>query len=135
MSVISIFVADDHDLVREGLKSLIDNSDQLNHVGEAASLNAIEPALEERMPDVLLLDVEFPEGRSFETCARLKKQFPKLKILILTGISSREIVNECLMSEADGFLLKGVKYNELVSAIRDVMAGRSIMDPHVLDGD
>ena len=133
MGSISVFVADDHDLVREGLKSLIENSDQLSHVGEAATLDAIIPALDRQLPDILLLDVEFPEGKSFTTCAQIKDKFPTLKVLILTGISSKEIVNECLLSEADGFLLKGVKYNELVTAIRDVMAGRSIMDPHMLE--
>lgn len=135
MSTISVMVADDHGLVREGLRALVEASDTLDYVGEASRLSEVEAAVEEIRPDVLLLDVEFPDGRSFDICTRLKQNRPELKVLFLTGIAGRDIVNQCLMTEADGFLLKGVKYNELTSAIRDVMAGRSIMDPNVLDGE
>ncbi len=133
MSEITVFIADDHNLVREGIQLLIDSADNMRVVGQVESLPRVLDAVKAAKPDVVLLDVYFPEGPSFSVCSEIKTVLPETKVIFLTGMDDERIVQESILSEGDGFLLKGVKYREFATAIRDVVAGRSIIDPHVME--
>jgi two-component system response regulator DevR len=129
MPQIKVFIADDHHLVREGISQLIGSADEMEVVGETGVLEEILEAVKSTRPHVVLLDVLFPEGPSFSICTQIKEALPETKVVFLTGLDDERTVQESILSEGDGFLLKGVKYKEFVSAIRDVMAGKSIIDP------
>lgn len=133
MSGISIFIADDHNLVREGLRALIEADEGMSVAGEAADLTEVLDGVEQVKPQVVLLDVYFPQGTSFAVCRQLKRAHPEIKVIFLTGASDDAVVNESMMSEGDGFLLKGVRFKQFASAIRDVMAGRSVVDQSLFE--
>lgn len=132
MSEIRVFIADDHNLVREGIRSLIEAADNLAVAAEASRLDQVLDAVKESKPQVVLLDVFFPAGPSFKICEAIKTEMPEVKVIFLTGVDDQKVVNESIMSEGDGFLLKGVKFAQFVAAIRDVIAGKSVIDQSVM---
>lgn len=132
MSEIRVFIADDHNLVREGIRSLIEAADSLVVAGEASRLDQVLDGVKAAKPQVVLLDVFFPAGPSFKVCEAIKEAMPEVKVIFLTGVDDKKVVNESIMSDGDGFLLKGVKFAQFVSAIRDVMAGKSVIDQSVM---
>lgn len=132
MGSIRVFIADDHNLVREGIRALIEAAENLEVAGEEERLSQVAEKVAEIQPQVLLLDVYFPEGPSFSVCTELKERFPELKVIFLTGMDDPKIVQESILSEGDGFLLKGVKLQTFTAAIRDVMAGKSVIDQSVM---
>lgn len=131
MKTIRLFIADDHELVRRGLAALVGASGAIEVVGESGSLDALPSVIEASQPDVLLLDVKFPQGDSYTVCGALKERWPDLKVLFLTSHGSEEVVFACIESGANGFLLKDVEPDQLVHAIHDVSEGKSILDPSV----
>jgi len=133
MSEITVFIADDHNLVREGIRALIEADENLVVAGEEANLDKVFEGVKNVRPQVVLLDVYFPTGTSFEVCMQIKRELPGTKVIFLTGMEGESVVQESIMSEGDGFLLKGVKFRQFSSAIRDVMAGRSVIDQSLFD--
>lgn len=131
MKKIRLFIADDHELVRRGLISLVSTADSIEVVGQIGELRRLPEALAAADPEVLLLDVKFPEGDSFHLCAKLQERHPDLKVLFLTSHSTDEVLFSCLDSGAKGFLLKDVEPDELIRAIEEVAAGNSVLDPSV----
>jgi two-component system response regulator DevR len=131
MNPISLLIADDHAMVRMGLRSLLDTCPGITVVGEADSLEGLSARVEEMQPTVLLLDVKFPTGDSFSSCEALKRKHPELRVLFLTSHGTDEVVFQCIRCGADGFLLKDVAPEVLTQAVLDVAAGKSILDPSV----
>lgn len=131
MKPISLLIADDHEIVRKGLKSLLETFEEVEVVGETGSLDRLPSMADECSPDVILLDVKFPVGNSFHYCRLLKSGNPAIKVLYLTSHDSDEIIFQCIDSGADGFLLKDVDPEELLRAITGVHHGKSILDPSV----
>lgn len=131
MSTVSICIADDHSMVRLGLKSLLESNAAIQVVGEAEALDVLPGRIRDLRPDLLLLDVKFQAGESFATCQALKEEFPDLKVLFLTSHGSDQVLFQCIQAGADGFLLKDVDGDELMRGILDVAGGRSILDPSV----
>lgn len=128
---IKVVLVEDSEVVRMGLVALLGTEPRLQIVGEAGSVaGGIETCTRVR-PDVVLLDLRLPDGTGFEACRQLLKLLPDTRVLILTSAVSDAMVDEAIRSGAHGYLLKEIDGRGLISAIRDVAAGKSILDPAV----
>jgi two-component system, NarL family, response regulator DevR len=124
-----IFLVDDHEVVRRGVRELLDAEDDFEVVGEAGTVeDAINrvPALN---PDVAVLDVRLPDGSGVELCRELRSTHPHLACLMLTSFDDDEALFEAIIAGASGYVLKQVKGSDIVNAVRQVGAGRSLLDP------
>jgi DNA-binding NarL/FixJ family response regulator len=124
-----VFLLDDHEVVRQGLKALLEAEPDLEVVGEAS--NAAEalarvPALR---PDVAVLDVRLPDGDGISVCRELKAKLPELACLMLTSFGDDDALFSAIMAGASGYVLKQIKGNDLVGAVRTVGRGESLLDP------
>jgi len=128
---IRVFVVDDHPMVREGLRSLLDD-EGIEVVGEAASAAEALREVRRVMPDVLLLDVELPDRDGLSTLTELRAAAPSMSVLVVTMHAERIFVRRAIAGGAAGYVLKGAGRRELLSAVRAVRAGGSVVDPALL---
>jgi two-component system response regulator DevR len=128
---IKIALVEDSEVVRMGLKALLQTDTQLQIVGEAGSVASGVELCVRLKPEVVLLDLRLPDGPGFDACRQILKQLPDTRVLILTSVVSDAMVDEAIRSGAHGYLLKEVDGRGLIQAIRDVAAGKSILDPAV----
>lgn len=128
---IRILIADDHAIVREGLRALIDAKPDMEIVGEAA--DGIEAVLKARslQPDVILLDLVMPRQDGIEAIREIKQENPNARVLVLTSFAEDEKVFPAIKAGALGYLLKDSSPQELLHAIRDVYQGRSSLHPTI----
>lgn len=128
---IRIVIVDDHPMVREGLRTMLDD-DGIEVVGEAGTTaDAIREA-RRATPDVLLLDVELPDGDGLATLRELKRVAPGVSVLVVTMHAERALVRRAIEMGAAGYVLKGVGRRELLSAVRAIRAGESVVDRTLL---
>ena len=126
-----IVVAEDHKILREGLKSLLQTVEDLQIVGEAADgLEAIR-SVESYHPELLLLDLSMPKMSGISVIRDLKIRFPETKILVLTIHDSEDYILEAFHSGLDGYCLKDANYSELLIAIRSVLDGKTFLSPSI----
>lgn len=131
MSKLRIFLADDHPIVRNGLRCLIDRQPDMAVVGEAVNgETAIREAVGLR-PDVVVMDVSMPGLGGLEATARLKRDFPATRVVVLTVHEDRGYVKQLLSAGAVGYVLKRSAAENLVQAIRSAAAGETYLDPAV----
>ena len=130
-SRIKVALVEDSEVVRMGLKALLQTDPHLQIVGEAGSVAAGVELCTRLRPEVLLLDLRLPDGTGFEACRQVLKILPDTRVLILTSAVSDALVDEAIRSGAHGYLLKEIDGRGLIQAIRDVAAGKSILDPAV----
>jgi len=128
---IRIVLCDDHELVRRGLKSVLLGVPGFVVVGEAEDAEGALSAVEELHPDVVVMDVRLPARSGIEACRDIRSAHPETKVLILTSYADDEALFSSIMAGASGFVLKQVRGADLVGAIREVAAGRSLLDPSV----
>lgn len=126
MSKIRVLIADDHDIVRFGIVTVLNSSDLIEVVGEVANGEDALNAYSSVVPDVCLLDISMPGISGIETATAIRKRFPTAVILILTMHQNEEYLNQALKAGAAGFILKQSSIRELVSAICDVHEGRTV---------
>ncbi len=131
MSDLRIVVADDHPVVREGLVSIITTDPGFQVVGEAATGRATLSEVERQDPDVLLLDLEMPEGDGIEVIRHLNDAGSRTRILVLTAFDRDDQIVQALQAGASGYLLKGAPREEIFRAIRTVARGGSTIAPMV----
>jgi DNA-binding NarL/FixJ family response regulator len=128
---IRLLIVDDHEVTRLGLRTLLQSDPHFEVAGEANSVtDALEAAVDLK-PDLILLDVRLADGSGIEVCRRLQSLNLESKILVLTSFADDDLVFDAIASGADGYLLKEIHGDRLVQAIRDVVAGKSILDPAV----
>ncbi len=126
---IDILIADDHDLVRSGIKTALSEHDDLVVVAEARDgAQAISEAIRVQ-PRVVIMDVRMPQVNGIEACREIRSQLPDTQVLMLTSYSDDRAVLAALVAGASGFLLKDVRTADLIEAVRVVGSGRSILDP------
>jgi two-component system response regulator DevR len=125
---IRIFLVDDHEIVRRGVADLFEDEPDLEIVGEAATVAEALARIPTTLVDVAVLDVRMPDGNGVELCRDLRSQKPELRCLILTSYSDDEALLNAIMAGASGFVLKQVLGNDLISAVRRVGAGESLLD-------
>jgi DNA-binding NarL/FixJ family response regulator len=123
MKPIRVLLADDHDLLRAGLKSLLNDLDGLEVVGQAANGREALALAEELCPDIVLMDILMPEMNGLDATARLVSRFPNLRVIILSMNSSEEYVLQAMRAGAAGYLLKNIGPTEMEQALRVVARG------------
>lgn len=128
---IRIMLVDDHEVVRAGLAALIEAEDDLEVVGEASDGPEALRVAPIYRPDVVVMDVRMPGGGGVEACRALRDAFPNLAVIMLTSYSDDEALFNSLMAGAAGFVLKQIRGRDLVTAIRTVAGGQSLLDPTV----
>ncbi|MEV6007972.1 response regulator transcription factor [Streptomyces sp. NPDC051976] len=128
-SPIRVFLLDDHEVVRRGVQDLLDAEPDIEVVGEAGTADhalARGPALR---PDVAVLDVRLPDGDGITVCRELRSGMPGLACLMLTSFDDDDALLDAIMAGAAGYVLKQIKGSDLVSAVRTVASGQSMLDP------
>ncbi|HEX9176348.1 MAG TPA: response regulator transcription factor [Mycobacterium sp.] len=126
--MIRVFLVDDHEVVRRGLFDLLDADPELEVVGEAASVGEALAKIPSVPPDVAVLDVRLPDGSGIELCRELLSDMPELRCLMLTSFTSDEAMLDAILAGASGYVVKDIKGMELAKAIKDVGAGKSLLD-------
>ena len=124
-----VFLLDDHEIVRRGLRDLIEAEDDLEVAGEASTAAEAMARLPAVRPDVAVLDVRLPDGSGVEVCRDIRSALPDVKCLMLTSYSDDEALFDAIMAGAAGYVLKQVRSAELLDGIRRVAAGQSLLDP------
>jgi DNA-binding NarL/FixJ family response regulator len=131
MSKISIFLADDHSLVREGLRLLIDAQADMEVVGEASDGQEAWRRVREMRPNVIVMDVSMPELSGAQATERIRASCPECKVLAVSAYQDEAHVRQLLAAGASGYVLKKAASQELVNAIRVVMSGGVYLDPSI----
>ncbi len=130
---IDVFLLDDHEVVRRGVADLLTADGGITIVGEASTAAEAIARVPATRPDVAVLDVRLPDGNGVEVCRELRSRMPELRCLMLTSYSDDEALFESIMAGASGYVLKQIRGNELVSAVRKVAAGESLLDPAITE--
>jgi DNA-binding NarL/FixJ family response regulator len=128
---IPVFLLDDHEVVRQGVRSLLEASGEVKVVGEAGLAAEALPRIKACQPKVAILDVRLPDGNGVEVCREIRSEFPDVFCLMLTSYSDDEALFEAIMAGASGYVLKQIRGNELVAAVKRVALGESLLDPAV----
>ena len=126
-----VMLVDDHEVVREGLRALLDRREGMRVVGEAGSVaQAIEVALREK-PDVVVMDVRLPDGSGVEACREIRAELPETRMIMLTSYADEEAVMASILAGASAYLLKQTRGRQLAEAIEAVARGESLLDPQI----
>jgi two-component system response regulator DevR len=126
-----VFLLDDHEVVRRGVRDLLEGSGDIEVVGEAGTAEEALGRIASARADVALLDMRLPDGNGVEVCRELLSRVPGLKCLMLTSFTDDEALFDAIMAGAAGYLLKQVKGTDLVDAVHRVAAGQSLLDPEI----
>jgi two-component system response regulator DevR len=130
---IRVFLLDDHEIVRRGLADLLDGEDGMTVVGEASTAAEALNRIPASRPDVAVLDARLPDGSGIDVCRDIRSSMPEVRCLILTSYDDNDAVFAAVMAGAAGYLLKEIRGSNLVDAIRQVAAGKSLLDPGVTE--
>ena len=131
MGKIKVLVADDHTILRQGIKSLLDNQEGIEVIGEAKDGREALRIIEETLPDVILMDIAMPGLNGLEATRRIKKKFPRMKVLVLTMYTNEEYIFQILNAGANGYLVKETAFQDLISAIKAVYKNEAFMSPSI----
>jgi DNA-binding NarL/FixJ family response regulator len=130
-AALKIMLVDDHEVVRQGIRALLETHDDLEVVAEASGGQQAVEMMGTYKPDVVVMDVRMPDGGGVEACRAIKDQAPDVQVIMLTSFSDDEALFNSIMAGAAGFVLKQIRGNDLVDAIRTVGRGESLLDPGV----
>lgn len=128
---LSIVLADDHTILREGLRALLASDSRFEIVGEARDGREAVRCVEKLGPDLILMDLSMPRMSGMDAIREIKKRYPETKIIALTVHKTEEYLLTTLQAGADGFVLKDATHDELILAIKNVMGGKSYLSPGV----
>jgi len=126
-----VFLLDDHEIVRRGLRELLEAEEDLVVVGEAGTAAEALERIPATNPDVAVLDVRLPDGDGVEVCREIRSSHPQINCLMLTSFADDEALFSAILAGASGYVLKQVRGLDLVDAIRRVASGQSLLDPTV----
>ena len=128
-SKIRVYLLDDHEVVRKGLRALLEGAGDIAVIGESGSAIDAASRIPALKPDVAVLDGRLPDGSGIEVCREVRSVDPAIRALILTSYDDDEALFAAIMAGASGYILKEIKGNDLVNAVRQVAAGNSLIDP------
>jgi two-component system response regulator DevR len=131
MTPIRVFLLDDHELVRRGIRVLLEQEPDMQVIGEADTAQDATARIPALRPDVAILDARLPDGNGIDVCRDIRSVDPSIRALILTSYDDDEALFAAIMAGAAGYLLKQVRGTDLVNAVRLVAAGQSLLDPAV----
>jgi two-component system, NarL family, response regulator DevR len=126
---IRVYLLDDHEVVRQGLTTLLDSHDDIAVVGQGGTTAQAREDIDRLQPDVCVLDARLPDGSGIEVCREVRAAYPDMLALILTSYDDDEALFSAIMAGAKGYVLKDIRGNDLVEAIRTVSGGGSLLDP------
>jgi DNA-binding NarL/FixJ family response regulator len=126
-----VFLLDDHEVVRRGIRDLLESEDDLEVVGEAGTAEEAYGRIPATTPDVAVLDMRLPDGDGIDVCREIRSRHPEIACIMLTSFADDDAVYAAILAGAAGYLLKQVRGNDLIEAIRKVAAGESLLDPAV----
>ncbi|MFJ6670362.1 response regulator [Actinosynnema sp. NPDC091369] len=126
---VRVLLVDDHEVVRRGLRELLEDEDDISVVAEAGGVDEALVRAAATRPDVAVVDVRLPDGGGVDLCRRLRASADGPRCLVLTAFDDEEALVGAIMAGASGYLLKQVRGQDLVTAVREVAAGRSLLDP------
>ncbi|MFI5675534.1 response regulator [Streptomyces cellulosae] len=126
---IRVFLLDDHEVVRRGVHDLLNDEPDITVVGEAGTVEQALVRVPALRPRVAVLDIRLPDGDGVSVCRELRSRMPELSCLMLTSFDDEEALLDSIMAGASGYVLKQIKGSDLVSAVRTVAAGQSLLDP------
>ena len=126
-----MFLLDDHEIVRRGIKELLEGEPDIVVVGESGLADEAARRIPALRPDVAILDARLPDGSGIDVCREIRSRDPEIKALILTSYDDDEALFAAIMAGAAGYTLKQVRGNDLVETVRRVAAGQSTLDPSV----
>ena len=129
LPTISVFLVDDHEVVRRGIEAFLSSTEDIAVVGEAASVAQAIGRIGAVTPDVVLLDVRLPDGSGIDVCRELSSTLPAVRCVILTAFNDDEAILAAVLAGAAGYIRKDVAGDILIGGIRTVAAGRSLLDP------
>jgi len=127
--MIRVFLLDDHEIVRRGVRDLLESAGDIEVVGEAGTAEEALGRIQATGPDVAVLDVRSPDGNGVEVCREIRSRRPEIQCLMLTSFSDDEALFDAIMAGAAGYVLKQIRSSDLIEAIRKVAAGESLLDP------
>lgn len=130
---IKILLVDDHEVVRMGLRTLLERRENIAVVGEAGTVEEAVAAAERTEPDVIVMDIRLPDGSGVDACREIRGQRPETKVIMLTSYADDEAIYGSIMAGASGYLLKQTRGQDLASAIGRVAAGESLLDPGITE--
>jgi two-component system response regulator NreC len=131
MFKIRVFLAEDHTIVRKGIRSLLDNQPDIEVVGEAVNGREAVEKVARLLPDIVLMDITMPELNGLEATARIKKEYPDIKVLVLSMYTNEEYIHQLLQAGASGYLDKHTAPDELLLAIKVVYRGDPFLSPSI----
>jgi DNA-binding NarL/FixJ family response regulator len=126
---IGVFLLDDHEIVRRGVRDLLEAEPDITVVGEAGTASSALARIPALRPDVAVLDVRLPDGDGVSVCREIRSRMPGVACLMLTSFSDDEALFDAIMAGAAGYVLKQIRGADLAGAIRTVASGRSLLDP------
>lgn len=129
--MIRVVIADDMQIIREGIKMMLSLDDEIKVVGECANGRELLELLQASLPDVVLMDIKMPVIDGVEATRLVKKKYENIKVLILTTFNDDEYIFEALKNGASGYMLKDAKSDELSKGIKTVYAGKTLLHPDV----
>jgi two-component system, NarL family, response regulator DevR len=126
-----IMIVDDHEVVREGLRTLLAKQKGMTVVGEAASVKEATELAARARPDVVIMDVRLPDGSGIEACRTIRETRPQTGVIMLTSYADDDALFAAIIAGAAGYLLKDAKSSQVLEAVSAVAQGRSLLDPTV----
>jgi len=129
--MINVILADDQKIVREGIKMILSLDNEINILGEADNGKQLLEVLSEKMPEVVLMDIRMPVMDGVEATRLLKKNYPSIKVIILTTFNEDEYIFKGLKNGADGYILKDSGSDDIINAIKTVNKGNILLNPEV----
>jgi two-component system, NarL family, response regulator DevR len=130
---IRLLIIEDHEVVRQGLRMVLESDDEIRVVGEAGDGREIETLMTSTEPNMILLDMELPYIHGVNLCKTIKTRWPDVKVLILTAYLNDNMVIEAIRGGADGYLLKDIQRKELIGNIKDTFQGKKALDPSMTE--
>jgi DNA-binding NarL/FixJ family response regulator len=128
-----ILLVDDHEVVRVGVRALIDRHPDMEVVAEATTVREAISQAEQLAPDVVVLDIRLPGGNGLEACRQIKAQRPETRVIILTSFPDDEVLFDAIAAGADGYVLKQIGSDDLIHALECVGQGQNLLDPSLTD--
>ncbi len=126
---IKVFLLDDHEIVRRGVREMLETEPDITVIGEAGTAESALARIPALMPDVAVLDVRLPDGDGVTVCREIRSRYPEIACLMLTSFGDDEALFDAIMAGAAGYVLKQIRGTDLVGAVRTVAAGQSMLDP------
>ncbi len=130
---IRVLLVDDHEVVRQGLQAIIDAEDDMEVVSEAGTAEESVRRVGFDDPDVVIMDVQLPDGTGVDATRDILSQWPHIRVVILTSFADDEALHSAILAGAAGYLLKRIRPAELIEGIRKAAAGESLLDPELVD--